>query len=740
MEFFALSGLLNAVTAIGLASFIYFRSPKDPRHWTFGLFGIATGIWSLGYFFWQISDTPEAALFNLRILMAGAIFIPVTFLHHVLYLLREQDKKHNLLLLNYSLGGVFLLSAFTPQFIVAVQPISIFPFWGVPGLAFHFCLVWWFGLTVFAHYLLLKAYRHEKGLKQRQFLFLLVGSAIGYLGGASNFPLWYGIEVLPYGTALFALYISLVAYTLMRFHWLDFSVHVERGFSYFAILLLISQPVYPALLLAQKAVFGTINLRYSLVQLFLHMLTVVGAYQMKVGTKGAVARTILKSRELRLQVLSTFSSKVSHCQDLRELSGNILETLGKGVGASQGALFIFNYDKNRFEPLASFGFPSGHPILGKWWTITDDLPQLLMFEQCRVSVEALRQAHELEAWGEEIVRELEMLGIGWCFPFFGNGQLLGFLVIGPVNSEFFGLLGGKAVWDTMIREATLALENLILRNEVYRSQQLLCQMDRIRSLEVMTEGLTQELKSPLVSMKVFVQMAQLRRDDGEFVQRMEQIVGKDWQSVEHLTSEIRGYVKAISQSVPAPVSLHELVDTSLIFFSSNPAYRDVVIEKEYAESLPEIVADRQRLLQGFFNGLLFLLKDNQHGNGVLHIETAGNIHTGGKAWVKACITWKMFSGNSQLCPVSLEGLNVEDYYQEGINQSPLQGLVLASRIIQQQFGIFRLLTFEDSILGFQIDLPQTILAGDELPCISLPCPSSLTSSDLSPLAPPSQFS
>ncbi len=107
MELFAISGLLNGLAAIGLASFIYFRSPKDPRHWTFGLLGISTAIWSFGYFAWQISDSEAYALFNLRLLMAGAIFIPITFLHHVLYLLHKEIAWKNVIKCNYVVGGIF---------------------------------------------------------------------------------------------------------------------------------------------------------------------------------------------------------------------------------------------------------------------------------------------------------------------------------------------------------------------------------------------------------------------------------------------------------------------------------------------------------------------------------------------------------------------------------------------------------------------------------------------------------
>jgi hypothetical protein len=174
MELFAISGLLNGLAAIGLASFIYFRSPKDPRHWTFGLFGISTAIWSFGYFAWQISDSEAYALFNLRLLMAGAIFIPITFLHHVLYLLHKEISWKNVIKWNYVVGGIFLVFDATPLFIVSVQPISIFPYWGVPGIAFHFCLVWWIALVVVAHVLLVQAYRNKRGLPRRQILYLLI--------------------------------------------------------------------------------------------------------------------------------------------------------------------------------------------------------------------------------------------------------------------------------------------------------------------------------------------------------------------------------------------------------------------------------------------------------------------------------------------------------------------------------------------------------------------------------------
>jgi hypothetical protein len=710
MEFFAISGLLNGVAAIGLASLVYFRAPKDSRHWTFGLFGISTAIWSFGYFAWQISSSETFALLNLRILMAGAIFIPITFLHHVIHLLRRENsvwpivKGNSIIKWNYVLGGIFFIADFTPFFIQGVRPISVFPFWGVPGPAFHLCLIWWIGLVIFAHVLLVQAYLKEKGLRRRQFLYLLVGSGIGYLGGATNYPLWYGIEILPYGTAGFAVYISMVAYTLLRFHWLEFSVYVEKGLSYFAILLFVSQPVYPMLLLAQKSVLGAINIRFSLIQLMLHFLTVVGVYQMKVGTKGAVARTIMKVRELRTHALSSFSSKVTNIHTVPDLGKAILETLGKGIGASKAAIFVLRVEENRYRAISSFGFSLNHPIIQNGWAVSDNLPQLLLFTQSKISLEELKESdvHEDE---KQIAAELEEAGLELFFPIFGNNQLLGFLVLGSISSESIEKLGGKTVWNTLIQESALALENAILREEIHRSQNLLCQMDRLRSLEAMADGLTSELHNPLVSIKAFVQVAQLRRQDGEFMDRLHRVVGEDLAKIEVLTKEIREYVKPLSESMKANLHIHDILDSCLLFVASNPSYHHIMIEKIYGRDIPIVSVERQDVMQVLFNGLLFLFKNRAGMTGSLRIETSVNRKDIDQNQLQVAAWRNPPQPLSQVQKIAVEDWNFEGSSLDVHDPASTQGLLFAGQIVQRHSGRFQLLISEGEIFGFQIHLP-----------------------------------
>ena len=722
MEFFAISGLLNGLAAIGLATFVYCRAPADPRHWTFGLVGITTAVWSLGYFAWQMASSDVAALFWLRVLMAGAIFIPITFFHHVAYLLKGSERYSKFIQGNYLIGGLFLFLDSTPFFVTGVREISIFQYWGVPGIAFHICLIWWFAIVLITQGYLVAAYKKEGGIRRRQIRNIMIGSTIGFIGGATNFPLWYGIEILPYGTIGFTLYISLVAYALLRFHWLDFSVYVEKGMSYFALLLLVSQPIYPLLLFAQKSVFGSINMRFSIVQLIVHLLTVAGAYQMKVGTRGAIARTVLKGREYRFHALNRLKEKAVQAQDLSSLGQMILETIQNGMNVPKAAIFVLNHDTHRYQVISSFGFCEDEAILQKGWALSDNLPQMLLLSQGRIAIEDFANVQSDQV-ARGIMREFNELGLGWCYPLLDNGRLLGFLVIGSATTPSTEILGGKTFWNAIVQESVLVLENSILREDIQRFQGMLCQMDRLRSVKTMTNGLTEELYNPVMSIKAFVQVAHMRRHDKEFMEQLHNVVGKDLASIEALVKEIREYVKPLSASVMKSVHVHEVIDSCLLFVASNPDYHNVMIEKNFGSAIPMVLVDRQAIMQAFFNGFLFLLKDASGVAKTIEITTKTNIDTLGQNWLQVIVQWKVGMPLPDVHMASIESWEFEGLRSDAHDSSIAQGLVLAHQIIQRYLGDLQLVASQGAIIGFYLELPVRLSEDHISPVGSMSVPS-----------------
>lgn len=705
MDFFAVSGLLNGIAATGLALLIYNRSPRDPRYWTYAFFWSTIAVWSFGYFFWLSSTSSGPALFFSRLLMAGAVFIPVAFFHHVISLLGTLHRFQKFVKIQYYIGIVFSLLVWTPYFIKGVGPVSGFLFWPTPGLAFHLSLVWWAVVILYAHWQLFQAYRHEKGVHRKQYRYLLIASAIGFLGGATNFPLWYGIDVPPFGNIFVTVYVAIVGYTFLRYHLMEFSVFVEKNLSYFSLLLLVSQPVFPLLLIAQKSILGSISLRYSVVQLLVHLLTVAGAYQMKLGNKGAVARTILKGREYRLKTLNQLTSKVSQVQTVPEIGQAILEAFQHGVVVSKSAVYVYQQRENAFQAVATCGFFSEHPIFRDSLKLSDDLPQLLLYTQSQVSLKEL-SVSPFDPWENKVRFFMERLGYEVCYPVFSNYQLVGILALGPVAKEAGRIFGRSLVWNTLIHESTLALENAILREELLRSQHSLRQIDRLHSVEAMTEGLTQELHNPVMSIKTFVQLAQLRRHDTEFMDTLHRVVGDDLAKIEQLTQEIRAYVKPLSEMEHRKVDVPETIEVCLLFFSDNPVYQHIRFDKHYDAVIPTLAIDRQGLMQVMFNALLFLLKNTNGTSQTLQVRVEADSKSSGQSWIILHFSWitQQESQFAKFIHVGKE--DCESVVIASEDSRAKRGLFLASQIVQRYSGSLEfLMNTQEEVSGIRIQFP-----------------------------------
>src|SRR3990167_7785699 len=92
MYYYPISALINAITSTIVCIIAITRNPKSQLNRSFAYFAFSVAFWSYCYFFWQVSDNSESAIFWCRALMAGAIFIPSAFLHFSFTLIRSEEK------------------------------------------------------------------------------------------------------------------------------------------------------------------------------------------------------------------------------------------------------------------------------------------------------------------------------------------------------------------------------------------------------------------------------------------------------------------------------------------------------------------------------------------------------------------------------------------------------------------------------------------------------------------------
>ena len=239
MKVLALSALVNALAATGLGVFVYFRDPRAPRNRIYGLYCLSIASWSIFYCGWQLTESRDLALSLLRLLMAGATLIPILYFHHTVTFLDIAARHAKALKIGYALAVLFLILDTTPWFVAGVYPTASFAFWPVPGPFFHPYLLYFAWYVIYATSLVGVALRDAHGIRRHQYAYMLAASIIGYAGGATNFPLWYGIPVVPYGTVLITMYTALMAYTIVRYRLMNISVVLNKGLGYAIVLAII---------------------------------------------------------------------------------------------------------------------------------------------------------------------------------------------------------------------------------------------------------------------------------------------------------------------------------------------------------------------------------------------------------------------------------------------------------------------------------------------------------------------
>ncbi len=239
MNFYAVSALVNTVTSVVLGFLILFANPRNRVNQLFFLFASSLTVWSFSYFLWQIATSPVVAMFLVQMLMAGAIFIPIFYFHFVVRFLGLHRRLWGIVWLGYAIAVFFSVVNWGPLFVSSVVERGGFMYWPVAGPWFLPFLAVWVLYAVFSVFLLLRRLRvTDVSEEKAQILYILIGTALGYAGGCTNYFLWYNIPISPFGNISASFYIIFVAYAILKYRLFNMKV-VATEFSVFVLWLFV---------------------------------------------------------------------------------------------------------------------------------------------------------------------------------------------------------------------------------------------------------------------------------------------------------------------------------------------------------------------------------------------------------------------------------------------------------------------------------------------------------------------
>ena len=616
LYFYPLSGLLNGILAAVLGLFVYTRNPTDRRYVTYSIFCLSLAFWSFSYFFWLLSSVEARALFWARALIAGAVFIPVTSYHHVVQLIGvSSPMRRRFINGGYLLSFLLVLLSPTSFLVPSVSEKLFFVYWPNPGPALHVHIIMFLFFACGSVCELYQACKVASGRRRNHLWILIITITIAYMGGGTNYFLWYDIPVPPVGNILISIYIAVFAYALIAYRLMDINVVIKRSLVYACLLLALLVPCYLVLIGTQLLFFGEVSARFSLVALVLFILVGFLFPKLRFRTEEAFERVLFKKRYDYRETLLRSSKEMISMVDLEAVCNNLVQTVVKALGIEKASLFLLAEGSGSFEIKSSVGLgqDSSQLVLRE-----DSLVQTLVkgreaiireeLEMVRNGTESLKAAAKMEQLQAEIT-----------LPLLTKDRLIGMLNLGHREGKGMYSHEDIEVLSTLANQAAIAIENARLYENLKQSQNTIRRADRLSSLGVLTAGLAHEIRNPLVAIRTFTQLLPERYQDREFREEFQVIALREVDRICGLVNDLLSFARPSIHNVSSE-NINEVVENIARILETQAKERGVQICRQLAPDLPKIWIDKEQLKQVFMNVILNAIQSIE-GGGVVEVST-----------------------------------------------------------------------------------------------------------------------
>jgi signal transduction histidine kinase len=132
--------------------------------------------------------------------------------------------------------------------------------------------------VIYGLYILHISIKATEGSKKNQLKYLLAIFPLAWIGGFTNWFLWYDIQIPPIGNPLVTLYLAAIAYLILRHNLLDINIVFRKGVIYSLLVTIITVAYFTFAFLTEILFRGFVGYRSNLLTLLI-ILTFILIFQ-----------------------------------------------------------------------------------------------------------------------------------------------------------------------------------------------------------------------------------------------------------------------------------------------------------------------------------------------------------------------------------------------------------------------------------------------------------------------------
>lgn len=555
------TSFLNAVASVVLGIAVLFQSPARRQSNLFAWFTLSFSAWSFFYFLWQFAETAEQALLYTRLLLGASTFIPISYYHFVSRLTGSTRRAE--IRLGYIASVVIAAFTPTPYLVRLVEPELSFPFWPKGGPVFIPYILLFSYFTVRAWMVLFAAYRASTHSQHNQLRYVMLSTVLGWIGGLTNFLLWFDIPIPPIGNGLALIYILGVGYAMIRFRLVPMNRLVVRLVAYGAVVVIVSSIIplvfWSAAGLTRQAVLP--DGLFVACAVFSAGWMFVAMQFLKNRVDRLLEDTLLREEILRRNRLRSLAQRITTIGSEEEMFEEVIQAIGDALDTGGAAVVVRNELEVAFTPKAVQGFPPGF----KETFLLESTDPLLTFLELTRAPALLEElvvgdSPDLAACVRRLSGEH---GIAAAIPIRADATFFGALFLRPRTRNQLFAESELSVLDAICLQMGLNLRSRQLERRASQTEKLI-------SLGTLAAGLAHELRNPLTSIQTFASLLKENDHDLSFQREFAEIMQRDVARIVGIVENIssfasRGTVKFNSlQMGEVVLGAHDITRTAFL--------------------------------------------------------------------------------------------------------------------------------------------------------------------------------
>jgi signal transduction histidine kinase len=603
MRYHALVPLSAAVANLIICIPVLRQGLQKPILRVFALMTLTIAFWNLDIFALYYFENALEAEWWSRVFRTGICFAPVAGFHAALVLADTRGPRWTALLYAGYGMGLFLAAANLEGALVMNLTRHTWGWYIQPTPTYSLMTV---TLLVYLPLILERtwhAYRHPTSAQQRvQAKFWLLAAMIQAPFSLTNLLPMYGWNVYPLGNVGNVVYVSIIAYAIVRHRLMDVDYVVRKFVSFSLALAIVLTPGAIGLSVLVREVNGEESLVLISAAIALALLAVVLVPTLQQALETRVHRALfpqLYDYRLRLRHLPTALVHILNESLLVRRLGDALTDI---FDVESCTVLIRDEHTRRL----ALSYPPAHPGPEP---VTDDLEHAL---------EALAQptlTSELEAMDAPSGRLFRSLGWEVAIPLRINERLTGCVALG--RNKDFRIFSGEdlQLLIQVAAGASVALENASLSRQLRRSEIVLERANRLSSLGLLAAGIAHEIRNPLVAVKTFLDLLPQRLDDQDFLSHFRELSLGELRRVTDLITDLLALGKS-KTAERRSVELAPTLEPVVRLMESTARKREIEVVARFESRLPSVWADPDQLKQITLNLLLNAIETSSAGGHV----------------------------------------------------------------------------------------------------------------------------